>query len=104
MNPTKSNKEQFAAYLKSINIATNTINSYQSSLNKKVTESIRNLCNVELGSIFGVVDLHLLASWMNTLKDNEEFNSLNQETHNALLSAFKKYVEYLKHLSKQSNR
>ena len=102
MNPATTNKEQFKEYLKSTNIASNTINSYQSSLNKKVTESIRDLCNVDLGSIFAVVDARLLTHWMNVLKDKQEFNVLNQETHNALLAALKKYIEYVKHLSKQS--
>lgn len=101
MNPATTNKEQFKEYLASISIAANTIDSYISSLNKKVTEAIRNLCNDDLGSIFGVLDAQLLTHWLNILKDKEEFNILNQETHSALLAAMKKYIEYVKYLSKQ---
>jgi len=102
MNSVSSNKNQFKVYLKNAGMANNTINTYCTALNRKITTAIRDLCNVDLGSIFAVINTRLLTYWLKTLKDKKEFNILNSEWNDSPHAAFKKYIEYIKHLSRQS--
>lgn len=100
MNPVTTNKKQFKTYLKEEGIAYNTINSYSSGMNK-ITEAIRNLCIVDLGSIYAVVDARLLTHWLNILKEKAEFNVINEDSSRSPHAALKKYIDYIKKLSKQ---
>ncbi|WP_302960049.1 hypothetical protein [Alistipes finegoldii] len=104
MNPVSVNKVQFKEYLKNVGMSGNTANSYLSALNK-VTASIRNICEIDLGSIYAVVDTRLLNHWQKMLIGTDEFDTINRERNGSPRAALKKYIEYSKYLSrKQSNR
>lgn len=100
MNTAKNNKAEFKNYLESVGIASATTKQYCSMINSRLTDAIRNLYSIDLGSIFGVVDVKLLTHWFNALKENAEFNVINQDAHGAPYAAMKKYIEYVKHMSK----